>query len=335
MTQENTIYFKDLANDWLLQKQISVKSSTYAKYRNILKNHVIPEFGDIQLKDLDNRRIMSFTNSKLNLVNTSKSDRLSQKTVKDILLVVNNILKYAKIYYPNDISSFEIAYPTIPKSEIRILSVKEQRALEEILYKEMDSVKLGILICLYTGLRLGEICGLRWEDISLYDGTISIRRTVQRLQTFSADGSPKTRIILDAPKTKNSARKIPIPDFLLSIIKKHYPSCNFCFLLTGKTDQCMEPRTLENHFRSYTDVIETMCDKSYEYEYQPGKLTFHSLRHTFATRCVESGFEIKCLSEILGHANVNITLNRYVHSSIQMKRDNMNKLSNTYQAMAL
>lgn len=335
MTQKNSIYFKDLANDWLLQKQISVKSSTYVKYRNILNKHILPEFGDIQLKDLSNRKIMHFTNSKLNLANTKDDNALSQKTIKDILLVINNILKYAKIYYPEEVSSIEITYPAIPKSEIRILSLKEQRTLEEILYYEMDNVKLGILICLYTGLRLGEICGLRWEDISLYDGTISIRRTVQRLQTFSADGSPKTRLIVDAPKTISSVRKIPLPDFLLSIIKKRYPICPSCFLLTGKEDQCMEPRTLENQFHSFIHLMEKLCKADGEYDYQPGRLTFHSLRHTFATRCVESGFEIKCLSEILGHANVNITLNRYVHSSIQMKRENMNKLSNTYQAIAL
>ena len=166
MTQKNSIYFKDLANDWLLQKQISVKSSTYVKYRNILNKHILPEFGDIQLKDLSNRKIMHFTNSKLNLANTKDDNALSQKTIKDILLVINNILKYAKIYYPEEVSSIEITYPAIPKSEIRILSLKEQRTLEEILYYEMDNVKLGILICLYTGLRLGEICGLRWEDIS-------------------------------------------------------------------------------------------------------------------------------------------------------------------------
>lgn len=334
MSQEHYITFQELSEEWLIQKRITVKNSTYVKYRNVLAKHILPELGDIPINEIDNRKILKFINTKLDLSGASGRNGLANKTVKDLLLIVNNILKYGKMCYPNAMCPVEIVYPSIPKNEIRILSHEEQRALEEVLYTDMDSIKLGILICLYTGLRIGEICGLRWEDISLFDGTISVKRTVQRLQTFSTDDRPKTQIVIDSPKTSNSLRKLPLPEFLLPIIKGFYPSNGTGFLLTGKSDVCMEPRTLENHFMAYLHQAENFRDET-KSNYQPGKLTFHSLRHTFATRCVEAGFEIKCLSEILGHANVNITLNRYVHSSIQMKRDNMKKLQNTYQTLSM
>lgn len=335
MKNTDTIYFEELVDEWLQQKRISVKNSTYVKYRNSIEKHIIPELGKLKLNEIDNRTIIHFTNCKLATTNTSNEPGLSHKTVKDLLLIINNILKYGRTYYPNEMAMIEIVYPPIPKAEIRILSHNEQHALEIMLFKEMDNIKLGILICLYTGLRLGEICALRWEDICLSDGTIFVRRTVQRLQTFSDDGSPRTRLVIDVPKTRNSVRRIPIPDFLLAIVKDYYPENNSSFLLTNETETYMDPRTLENHFYHYTKSIENFNVSSCDFINQPKKLTFHSLRHTFATRCVESGFEIKCLSEILGHSNVNITLNRYVHSSLEMKRINMNKLNNAYQSRTL
>lgn len=332
MSEKTIIYFKDLADDWIIQKRITVKNSTYVKYKNVLEKHILPEFGDIALETLDNHRIIDFINTKMTLTEDSTRPPLANKTVKDILLIFNNILKYGEIYYPKQIPTIKIVYPTIVQNEIRILSKIEQCTLEKILYQNMDNIKLGILLCLYTGLRIGEICGLRWEDISLCDGTISVKRTVQRLQTFSNNGGAKTRLSIDTPKTGNSQRKIPIPEFLLPMLNDFYPSCSSCFILTNEQNSCMEPRTLENHFYGFIRSVNEQCKDNPQYISPNGKLTFHSLRHTFATRCVEAGFEIKCLSEILGHANVNITLNRYVHSSIQMKRDNMKKLSSPYQA---
>ena len=330
MLTETTILFKDLAEDWLHQKKITVKNSTYVKYQNTLKKHILPALGDITLDSLTNHLIMDFINTEL-LSDDITTERLSNKTIKDLLVLINNILKYGEIYYPQQIPTIRIVYPTIVKSEIRILSPLEQYHLEQVLSQNINTIKLGILISMHTGLRIGEICGLRWEDISICDGTLSVKRTVQRLQTFSNDGGPKTRICIDSPKSGSSLRKIPLPEFLISILKKFYPSCNDVFLLTGDKLSCMEPRTLENYFYNYISLTKELCSQNPQYTPQSGKLTFHSLRHTFATRCVEAGFEIKCLSEILGHANVNITLNRYVHSSIQMKRENMKKLVSAYQ----
>ena len=330
MSNNNTILFKDLANDWLIQKKITVKNSTFVKYQNTLNKHILPALGDIPLDSLNNHLIMDFINTKLLSGDAAITECLSHKTVKDLLVLINNILKYGEIYYPQQIPTIRIVYPTIVKSEIRILSHLEQYHLEQVLYQDINAVKLGILICMHTGLRIGEICGLRWADISICDGTISIKRTVQRLQTFSSDDGPKTRICIDTPKTSNSLRKIPIPGFLISLLEEFYPPCSDAFILTGDEFSCMEPRTLENYFNNYMALAKELCTRNPQYTPQSGKLTFHSLRHTFATRCVEAGFEIKCLSEILGHANVNITLNRYVHSSLQMKRENMKKLVSVY-----
>lgn len=293
MSSTNSILFEELANEWLNQKRIVVKTSTYVKYRNTLEKHILPALGDYPLNSLDNKKLTAFVNSKLGISSQSNNRQLANKTIKDLLLIVNNILKYGRTYYSEDLSVFEIAYPTVHKNEIRILSPIEQRALEEVLYQDMDNIKLGILLCLYTGLRLGEICGLRWEDISICEAMISVKRTVQRLQTFSTHDNRKTYIHIDTPKSSNSIRKIPIPEFILPVIQKYYSEETSNFILSGRSDMCIEPRTLENKFHTFMDDALRICEGTSKYYPQSGTLTFHSLRHTFATRCVEAGFEIK------------------------------------------
>ena len=175
---------------------------------------------------------------------------------------------------------------------------------------------MGILICLFTGLRIGEICALRWSDISLDEQYIHIHQTMQRIQTKD-DEKSKTSVVILTPKSSCSIRRVPIPDNLLYLMTEFQAPEN-AFLLTGKEKKYMEPRTLENHFKT----IINLCSID--------KANFHALRHTFATRCVELGFDVKSLSEILGHASVNITLNRYVHPSMELKKRNMNMLSEIF-----
>ena len=333
MLSKSNILFKDLASEWLAQKSIVIKNSTYVKYKNSLNKHILPDLGNIKLKDINNQIMLHYINSKLS-ISPENNSKLSNKTVKDMLLIINNIIKYGKKYYPEETQPLEIVYPSVPRNEIRVISHTEQNYLEQILYKDMDNVKLGILICLYTGLRLGEICGLKWEDISLSDETISVKRTVQRLQTFNQDGGPKTQIYIGTPKSDTSIRKIPIPCSIIPSINRFYHNGIEGYILSEDGLSCVDPRTMENKFHAYFDTAMELCSKDFKYEYKTGEVTFHSLRHTFATRCVEAGFEVKCLSEILGHSNVNITLNRYVHSSFQMKRDNMKKLDNLYKIVS-
>ena len=172
---------------------------------------------------------------------------------------------------------------------------------------------IGILVCLFTGLRVGEICALRWEDISISDKTIHVHHTLQRIQNRSGEGA-KTRIVITTPKSRCSIRLIPIPDALIRLLVL-YRETSSGYFLTNNKNKYVEPRIMQNHFKK---VLK---------ENAIAPANYHALRHTFATRCIEVGFDIKSLSEILGHASVNITMNRYVHPSMELKKENMQKLS--------
>ena len=174
-----------------------------------------------------------------------------------------------------------------------------------------DIYKLGVLLCLYTGIRIGELCALKWGNISFEEKTLKIDKTMQRLQCD--DKAEKTEIVISEPKSSCSIRLIPLPDFIISELTK-YKSDDNNYVLSMNNKRFVEPRTMQNHFYKY--ISEAHIEKA----------NFHCLRHTFATRCVEKDFEIKSLSEILGHSSVKITLDKYVHISMQMKRNNMSKI---------
>ena len=200
---------------------------------------------------------------------------------------------------------------------MRILSKKEQEIITNNLIDSEDLRDIGILICLYTGIRVGELCALRWQDISLVEKTISVRNTLQRVKIQDPVDDCKTKILISSPKSQCSLRTIPVPNEIMVLIQNQI-STKESFLLTGTSDKFIEPRTMQNHFQK---VLKSNSIQ---------KANFHCLRHTFATRCVEVGFDVKSLSEILGHANVNITMNRYVHPTMDLKRENMERLSSLF-----
>ena len=208
----------------------------------------------------------------------------------------------------------EIIYPKCPKKEMRVLSRDEQNRFVSFLLTDTDEYKFGILLALITGLRIGELCALRWENVSFDDRCIKVSSTMQRLKNTDVNAPHETKIITSNPKSQSSARIIPLTDYALELCRKFCPGNRRAFLLTGDSEKFCEPRKLQYRFSKIVDQL-GLCG-----------VHFHCLRHTFATRCVEVGFEIKSLSEILGHANPKITLERYVHSSIELKRDNMQKL---------
>ena len=297
---------------WLDETKTQIKHSTYVKYYNIIYNHIVPAIGNYKMQLLDTVLIRRFADEKLTNGKLKGSGGLSPKTVKDILSVIRLIIMYA-----NNVGiacNCRLDGINIKSTEktIDVLSKSQQDKLTSHLINNIDNTNLGILICLYTGLRIGEICALRFEDISMIDKVVHIRKTMQRVQNLSENKETKTEVIITSPKSKSSVRDIPLPEFIVQNIEDLYiPKA---FLLSGDSSHYIEPRTLENRFKSCT----RMCGIE--------NVNFHMLRHTFATRCVEVGFETKSLSEILGHSSVNITLNRYVHSSMELKRSNMEKL---------
>lgn len=304
-----------LAQNWFEAIQPQLKESTCVKYRNILKSYIIPGMGSCMLSDLTNEQIESYCNELL-LYGGIRKRGLSSKTVADILAVLRSILRFATRNgekFPCDAYAVQIKSTS---KEMKILSHTEQETLCKYLYAELNTVNAGILLCLFTGLRVGEVCALKWEDISIDDRTIHIHQTMQRIQTNSLTG-PKTKIIITSPKSKCSVRTIPLPEAIMPVILSQ-PRSASGFFLAGKNDKIIEPRTMQNHFKK---ILNTCGIDSVNY---------HALRHTFATRCVELGFDVKSLSEILGHASVNITMNRYVHPSMELKRKNMQKLSSLF-----
>lgn len=196
---------------------------------------------------------------------------------------------------------------------MRVLERYEERRLLRVLLRNMDRCKLGVFLCLYTGIRVGELCALKWENISLQERTVTVKETMQRLQTNRGVGGQKTQILITEPKSAAARRVIPIPDFVADRLS-FFESSDKAFLLTGSVTDYIEPRTMQNRFKGYLK------------ECRIEDANFHALRHTFATRCIESGFDVKTLSEILGHSSVRITLDKYVHSTIDWKRSNMDKL---------
>lgn len=308
------VQIDQLLMEWLVLHKDKNKPSTYVKYYNLIHRHIIPELGSLPVTRLTTGILQQFTREKLEQGRLDHSGGLSEKTVRDILCIVRAAVSFACKEYPSMAPTLQVIYPREPVREIRVLSREEQKTLESFLLANPDLSKLGIYFCLYTGLRLGEICALRWEDILFSDGVVQVRRTIQRIQDIDGKEKGKTKVIISQPKSRSSFREIPLPEFLIQRVTPFRPSIGTGYFLTAQEDQFMEPRTYQNRFRSYLQ----QCGIK--------GANFHALRHTFATRCVEADFEMKSLSEILGHANVNITLSRYVHSSRSLKRANMNKL---------
>ncbi len=313
--QDDDEFFTPVALAWLESKEAQIKESTSNKYSNLIHSYILPQFGNEHLSNIS----YDLIEVKCNELLTSggkKGQGLSRKTIADILSVVRNILRFA-MRKGKKISCdpFALQVRRQPQ-DMRVLSRSEQETLYRFLFSNLQPCNIGILICLFSGIRVGEICALRWEDISFEDRTMRISKTMQRIQNKSGIGK-KTKIEITSPKSPCSIRTIPLPDMLLELLRSHYPGKDG-YILTNDPILFIEPRTLQNRFKKAL----RSCDIE--------DANFHSLRHTFATRCVEVGFDIKSLSEILGHASVHITLNRYVHPSLELKKENMERLSSLF-----
>lgn len=308
-----TMTFGALAERWLCSKYTNVKESTYIKYRNLLHRYIIPRLGTILVLRISVDTLQEYYHWLLNDAGEKKQG-LSAKTASDVFSVVRSVLRYARVQkIPVSCTGTEISIRSIHR-DLCILSAGEQERLVKYLVSHLSERNLGILLCLYTGVRLGELCALRWEDISEREETIYIHQTMQRLQLVERE-KKKTEVIVTAPKTQCSIRLIPIPLALQPLLNEFRTEGGY--VLTG-TEAYVEPRTMENHFKRILKQVGL------------SNVNFHCLRHTFATRCVEVGCDIKTLSEILGHANIGITMNRYVHPTMQMKRENMERLSSLF-----
>lgn len=303
------LYMQELCHEWLEDKKVFVKTSTYALYYNIISNHILPYFNGFKCSSLTNSKVNSFIKQKI-------IDGLSAKTIRDIGLLLIQIIKYAQSrgYIPD--FNYKLAYPKIQISDLSVLTQGEQSRLTSYIQINFDIQKIGVLLSLYMGIRLGELCALKWGDINFENETLLINKTLQRVKNTDKDKASKTKIIIDAPKSQKSIRAIPIPSFILAILKKHKNNSDN-YVLSG-TDKYIEPRVYQNKFKQYLKNCGVV------------NINFHALRHTFATRAIEQEFDLKSLSEILGHSSVRFTLERYVHPSNELKKMNMEKLAVYY-----
>ena len=304
--------FGFLAEDWLVAKRSQVKESTYVRYQNLVSSYISPGLGEIEWKALNRETVEAFCRGLL-VSGGMKQAGLSPKTVSDILSVLRSIFRYASdLGYE---AAFDLSSVVVRKEqkETPVLTRKEQERLCKVLRAAPNNRDIGLLIGLSSGVRLGELCALRGEDISLTEQTIRVHRTMQRIQTWD-DSGRKTKIVITPPKSRDSVRTIPMPNELAGLLVE-YKRQKTGYVLTGRGDAFVEPRTMERYFAG---VLRKAGIR---------KVNFHALRHTFATRCVEMDFDVKSLSEILGHSTVNITMNRYVHPSMELKRRNMQRLS--------
>ena len=305
--------YGEILKVWLLSAKNRVKESTISRYNHIVQRHIQPFLGNYQISEIGAALLEEYIDYLLQHGRLDGSGGLSPKSVADIIVVIKSSMRYAQENgYRINCSTTGLSVKR-NKKDMRVLSKKEQQQLECVLMQDTDLTKFMVLLCLYTGIRIGEACALRWEHLQLDSGILKVRETMQRIQA-PQNIAAKTRVIITEPKSACSKRDIPLPKFLIQYAAQ-FQTERKAFVLTGETDQFIEPRRLQIRFRNYV--------KASGIEHA----NYHALRHTFATRCVELGFEIKSLSEILGHSNVNITLNKYVHSSIELKKQNMEKLN--------
>jgi len=300
------ILFQEVLNDWLKEKQNTIKKSSYVKYESCVLNHIIPHIGKIKFSKLNDDRIIEFFD-----VTLIEKKELSNSILKTVLYIIKSSIEFGNEKYYTHI---KIKYKIKPRKqpELTLFNSDEISKIITITTISNNCRDLGILLSLCCGLRIGEVCALKWSDIDTDNGTIYITRTVQRLKSF--DEQQKTEIVIGSPKSISSTRTIPLPDFLNNHLCKLRNIKNpDSFVLSGNNN-LLEPRLYQYYFKSF------LRDANLK------NSNFHILRHTFATRCVEKGVDVKSLSEILGHSSVSITLNRYVHPTIEQKRIQLEKL---------
>lgn len=291
--------FKSVVELWQADKQQFVKKSTFAAYSLLIANHLLPAFSETN--DISEEDVQQFVFKKLN-------EGLSQKSVKDILIVLKMILRYGAKHNLIEHRQIEIRFPTErERQEVEVLSKTNQRKIMEFVKNNFTFQNLGIYICLSAGLRIGEVCALTWNDIDAEQGVIYVNKTIQRIYLVG-EIEKRTEVIIDTPKSKNSIREIPMTKELLRMVKPLKKVVNSSFFVLTNSAAPTEPRTYRNYYKRLMKQLDIPA------------LKFHGLRHSFATRCIESNCDYKTVSVLLGHSNISTTLNLYVHPNMEQKK---------------
>lgn len=296
MVKEKTI--NQITEEWKEEKKKYVKKSTYAAYQLLIQNHIKPYFGD--LYEVNEEKVQQFVFDKLDA-------GLSEKTIRDIIIVLKMILKFGIKNGYLEYIQIDAKFPSKQeKKDLDVLSKADQKKFMEHLRNNFTFKNLGIFICLSTGMRIGEICGLRWCDVDTAEGVIKVRHTLQRIYIIEGE-TRHTELLLDTPKTANSVRDIPMSSELLKMLKSLNKVVNENYYVISNDIKPIEPRTYRNYYKKLCKQLDIP------------ELKFHGLRHSFATRCIESKADYKTVSVLLGHSNISTTLNLYIHPNKEQK----------------
>lgn len=283
----------------------SVKVRTYERYTLIIEKHIAKDIGEYEINALSALILQNYITKLLQNGNCKTGKGLSANSVNSIISLIQNSLRTANMLgIAKEYKADKIKRPKLTEKPVECFSMQEQKQIEYAVLNSKKDKLLGILLCLYSGLRIGELIALQWNDIDLTKGILTVSKSCH---------DSKYGLIIDEPKTVNSRRLIPLPKQLLPILKAKKKNSRSSYFVSAKENAVS--------VRSYQRSFELLLKKL--------KIThkgFHSLRHTFATRALECGMDVKTLSEILGHKNPTITLNRYAHSLMEHKQDMMNKL---------
>ena len=307
--------FREVLFTWLESIRIKIRPQTHFKYFQMIKNHLAYSIGEYEVREIHILDINRFIEDKIKNGRIDRKGGLSISYVKTLVFIIYSGINFAISHDIYNVS--DRIFINLPKEKVShsVLSLEEQLRLEDHMRTNINGSKLGVLLCLHMGLRIGEVCALKWVDVNFGDNTLNIQRTVYRMAISNiSEGMAKTKLITGEPKSQTSYRVIPIPTYLFPLILRQKENSMSDYVIAEKENTMLEPRTLQYRFRRYLEICSIPQKK------------FHTLRHTFATRCVEHGVDVKSLSEILGHSNVNITLNTYVHSSIEQKRKQLELL---------
>lgn len=300
------LLFSQTAEEWLREIREKRKLSTYVKYNTVYMTHLAEIIGSCQFSPSMSIELQE------KIFDYISQKELSESLEKSICCIVNQILDFANRKYFVYISSLERQSAKKKKKMLQTLLQEEQARLLEYIYNRPDKYKAAILLCLYTGLRLGEVCALKWTDLDFRGMTLTVNRTVQRVAEQGTRA--KTILIETDPKSESSKRIIPLTDKIMGLLSKLEKSQMYVF---GR-EKPLDPRTMQYQFKKMLKLAGI------------NERNFHILRHTFATNCVENGMDVKALSEILGHSDVKITLNRYVHPTMDSKRKQIGMLQTFY-----
>ena len=307
--------YKDWLADWLANYvKVTSKQRTYKRYFETVNAHIVLKLGECEMNDLTSIELQKFVTELLSNGNKKTGEGLSSSAVNSIITVLQSSLTVAHglgLIDRNPASN--IKRPKLTEKQVECFGVSEQKQIEQAVHADKKTYMLGVIICLYTGLRIGELLALTWQDVDFGNGTLSVTKTCYD----GKDSNGKFGRIIDEPKTPSSRRIIPLSKQMVSLLKEIKKQSNAEWVIS-KSGKPLSVRTYQRNFASLLNKLHI-----------PHR-GFHALRHTFATRAIECGMDVKTLSEILGHKNATITLNRYAHSLMEHKRDMMNKLGRLY-----